>query len=592
MKHFKSWGLGILFLAITGGARAQDCVDFQNLVVNGDFSAGFDGSFTSNYVRNSNLVPEGRYQIGPNPNAFHNGFAACGDHTTGNGNMMVVNGATNPGLIVWQQVVNVTPNTLYSFSAWLANVAGGNNAIMQFRINGVLLGAPFSTPGVCQWNRFFANWNSGANTTATITIVNQNTAPGGNDFALDDIAFWPCCVTNANLVVTPPAGACEGQEWFVSVENTRAGVTYSIIREAGGVVVGTPAVGNGGAILISGGTTATAGAYRVEASNIETACVAEVGAFNLSVNPLPAVSAPATAAVCAGEGVTLTAVGNATSYVWQPGDLTGASVVVTPSSSVVFTVTGTGAGGCTAAATTAVTVNDPPAVTVNDGQICSGQSFTLTASGAASYVWQPGNISGQTLTVSPPQTATYTVFGTGANGCTSAVAATVVVVPQPFPAEINDATICLGESRVYSVPPAESVVWNPGGLTGNIVTLSPTQTTTYTVVSTNGGVCSSSDVFTVSVTPVTVEASITTTNGDGNPEVCRGSTVMLNAHGGTTYFWTPPTWLSGTNGPIVSAQPLQTITYTVTAIKDGCSDTAQITVFVGACDACCPVAND
>jgi hypothetical protein len=36
---------------------------------------------------------------------------------------------------------------------------------------------------------------------------------------------------------------------------------------------------------------------------------------------------------------------------------------------------------------------------------------------ANSFVWNPDNLAGQTVTVSPTTSTTYTVTGTGANGC-------------------------------------------------------------------------------------------------------------------------------------------------------------------------------
>lgn len=47
-----------------------------------------------NIIYNTNLVPEGNYMIGTNPRNYHSNFKQCGDHTTGTGNMMVVNGNT------------------------------------------------------------------------------------------------------------------------------------------------------------------------------------------------------------------------------------------------------------------------------------------------------------------------------------------------------------------------------------------------------------------------------------------------------------------------------------------------------------------
>lgn len=93
----------------------------SNLIFNGDFTFGNLG-FTSSYTYTTNLWPEATYCIGTNPQTFHTGFAACGDHTTGTGNMMVVNGAGTPNTTIWQQTVPVVPNTNYQFSCWLASV--------------------------------------------------------------------------------------------------------------------------------------------------------------------------------------------------------------------------------------------------------------------------------------------------------------------------------------------------------------------------------------------------------------------------------------------------------------------------------------
>ena len=94
----------------------------NNLVTNGDFEQGNSG-FTSDYGYNpGNLVPEGLYDVLDNPQDDHPGFAACDDHTSGAGNMMVVNGAGTPNQDVWCQTVAVTPNAQYVLSAWVTSV--------------------------------------------------------------------------------------------------------------------------------------------------------------------------------------------------------------------------------------------------------------------------------------------------------------------------------------------------------------------------------------------------------------------------------------------------------------------------------------
>ncbi|MCW5907675.1 MAG: SprB repeat-containing protein [Chitinophagales bacterium] len=199
-----------------------------DLIGNGNFSGGNAG-FSSNYTYTTNLQPEGTYYVGSNPNTYHGGFSPCPDHTTGSGNMMIVNGAGTPGLNVWCQTINVVPNTDYAFSCWVTSVAGGSPAVLQFSISGSLLGTPFSAPAsVCQWQQFYAIWNSGSNTTANICIVNQNTTLGGNDFALDDITFIGLCqatdsvtitVNNPTLTVVDTA-ICQGITYTFPLGNT------------------------------------------------------------------------------------------------------------------------------------------------------------------------------------------------------------------------------------------------------------------------------------------------------------------------------------------------------------------------------------
>jgi len=163
-------------------------------VVNGDFSAGNNG-FTSGYAYavpagQGTLYPEGLYTVDTNPNNVHNLWASFGDHTTGNGEMMIVNGAPNAGVTVWEENLGgLATNTNYFFSAWVASSYPTNPAVLNFSINGSAIGSltPSTTTG--QWSQFYVQWNSGSNTSADIALVNANTVRDGNDFVLDDIAF-------------------------------------------------------------------------------------------------------------------------------------------------------------------------------------------------------------------------------------------------------------------------------------------------------------------------------------------------------------------------------------------------------------------
>lgn len=173
-----------------------------NLVVNGDFEAGRTG-FTSGYsvgVPGSSswglLGNPGTYEILSSPRDGHVNFFTCTDVTPAPGTQMLVANGSTSATDVWCQTITVVPNTNYIFSAWVTNVLNDASvAQLQFKINGSVIGTPFSTTPIgCQWRQFSAIWNSGISTSANICIRNLNTGGGGNDFAIDEIRFSNICV--------------------------------------------------------------------------------------------------------------------------------------------------------------------------------------------------------------------------------------------------------------------------------------------------------------------------------------------------------------------------------------------------------------
>ena len=101
--------------------------------------------------------------------------------------------------------------------------------------------------------------------------------------------------------------------------------------------------------------------------------------------------------------------------------MSGASVSASPTSTTTYTVTGVNAAGCANTATVLVTVNSLPTVSASasNASICIGSSSSLSATGASTYTWMPGSLSGATISVSPTSATTYTVTGADANGCTN-----------------------------------------------------------------------------------------------------------------------------------------------------------------------------
>ena len=162
----------------------------QNLVTNGDFSSGNTG-FTTGYTSDCGNAPLGetKYCVNTNPNIQHGAWSACGDHTTGTGNMMILNGTSTAGVNVWSQTVTVLPNTCYNFSTWATSIYSGNPAKIRLTINADSQPYTQLSANTCTWQQVSTVWNSGASTTAILTIWDDDLNPGGNDFAIDDISF-------------------------------------------------------------------------------------------------------------------------------------------------------------------------------------------------------------------------------------------------------------------------------------------------------------------------------------------------------------------------------------------------------------------
>ena len=156
-------------------------------VPNGSFESGAV-NFTTDYtLNNTNCTAAQAYATITNPQNCHGSFAsfAAYDGT----NLMVVNGATAAGQIVWaSDPVAVAIGTTYDFSVWATSVYSGTPANLQFLINGTAVGTLQLTSGTPDWTEFSYNWLADTGT-ANLSIIDLNTAYDGNDFAIDNITL-------------------------------------------------------------------------------------------------------------------------------------------------------------------------------------------------------------------------------------------------------------------------------------------------------------------------------------------------------------------------------------------------------------------
>ncbi|MGO8932084.1 MAG: hypothetical protein ACLPLZ_07340 [Terracidiphilus sp.] len=187
---------GIGALALLAVALAVGAQTSPNLVINGDFENGNTG-FTSGYTLGDVSNP-GFYAIGANPSTATGAFGDwcnCGDHTSGTGKMMIVNGGGDATVPVWEETVAVTPSTGYTFSYWGAEVDHDSSSLphLALKINGAVIGSStfpeYPPDNGGQWQNYRFTWKSGSNKIADLALYDLNTDSSWNDFAVDDISF-------------------------------------------------------------------------------------------------------------------------------------------------------------------------------------------------------------------------------------------------------------------------------------------------------------------------------------------------------------------------------------------------------------------
>lgn len=313
--------------------------------------------------------------------------------------------------------------------------------------------------------------------------------------------------------------------------------------------------------------------YSVTATDIN-GCV-NTSTTNIIVNPLPIVTALGNT-VCIGLSDQISAAG-ALTYAWSPSaslsSANGASVTTTPTLTTIYNVTGTDVNGCINSATTTVQVNPLPViVTSTSFSMCSGNTGTLTANGANSYTWTPTlNLSSNTgsmVTSSTNITETYTVTGTDLNTCVNTAVTTITVVTTPTLSVISSsAVICPASSATLTVSGATNYTWTPStalsSATNSIVTASPINTQTYMVTGANSNCTDISQI----VVTVTVNPTITSSSHT----ICSTQSATITANGGSTYTWSPNSFLNTTtSGTVISTPPSTQIYNVIGASPLGC----------------------
>ena len=397
-------------------------------------------------------------------------------------------------------------------------------------------------------------------------------------------------IQDKNSLVPEPSIACATPTISISGTNTVC-AGQSTTLTATGASSYTWSTSDTGAVIILTPTVTTT--YTVIGANT-TACV-DTQTVTIIVNLLPTITVTVnTATICAGTTATLIASG-ASTYTWNT---TAVSATITPTPSVTstYTVTGTDMNGCVSTDTVRIKVDSLPKVvaqlTHTFTPICSGDSITLSQSGATTYTWtsttytftsKDSVLNGVKFT---PKVGTDTFNLKGRDSTTGCInTATLSIVVKQSPNIIvtpNSKTMCPGDSASFTVSGGgiTGYTWSP---TNNLspsansttITVTPTVSTSYQVMGTDTNGCVSGNGANVIIPQDLIIVN--------NATICQSNSVTLNASSNTplSYTWSPATGLSSISGSSVIASPRNTTVYIISGTDaSGCMgiDTAIVIV--------------
>lgn len=301
----------------------------------------------------------------------------------------------------------------------------------------------------------------------------------------------------------------------------------------------------------------------------------------VDVGAVPAINTLNDTLICTIDTLQLSTSGTG-NFVWSPNymisNTTVASPLVSPDVPTWYYVNLTDAIGCKNR--DSVFVDVKPGVALNAGPdttICQTDGIYLNpVSDGLYYQWTPAtylnNSTVKNPLAAPLATTTYRVRSS-IGKCFSEDDITIKVVPYPVAQAGPDNYICSGFSAQLQATGGSIYAWSPASflnnrLIPNPVSVRPTASIQYivTVRDTLGCPKPVKDTVWVRVYP--------RVNADAGPRdtsVVKGQPLFLNATGGSTYLWSPATWL---NNPTIHnpvSLPQNDIQYFVTVTTaEGC----------------------
>ncbi|PBQ32069.1 hypothetical protein CNR22_09900 [Sphingobacteriaceae bacterium] len=491
------------------------------------------------------------------------------------------NGATTQSIVV-------SPSSSGIYSVTGTSTAGCNSsASVSITVNGAapsltIANTTSSTTGICLGKSatltasgaLFYSWAGGATTvtngvgffpTATTIYTVTGTNGCGPSTANATITIAPLVVTAS----TTSSLVCQGSTVVLTATSAVNGYTWAPIVSSNNPITLAPQANTIYTVTASDGTC------------IGTATVA------VNTNPIPTINVVASSSlVCDGSVVTLTASG-ASTFTWTGQSSNSAVISVTPIGATNYQVSGSNSFGCSSNGGQIVLTKAAPVLTVTATKtlVCVGGSVNITANGASTYAWvngpaTPGNL------VNPTSQTTYSVVGTGTNGCPSPeYMITINTLSTNLSVSAATTAICEGGSTTLTATGANSYTWTGIPSSQGVAMVSPATTTVYTVTASTtvtGLSCPSTTNISI-----TVNSNPTITVIATKTVVCRtDANITLTASGGVTYSWSANTNSASTTSGNVSVHPttLNNNIYSVTGMNaNGCVNTGSVTINVKTC---------
>ena len=402
-------------------------------------------------------------------------------------------------------------------------------------------------------------------TTGSHTVSLAVTNECGTTTVSSAVNILPIPIANAGI----DQPICTGGSISIGTAST-AGLTYLWSPTTG---LSSSIISNPTISLTNTGTTAIQNTYTVTVTNISNCSVAD--AVTITTNPLPLISCTSQT-ICIGDTASLTASGG-NSYSWNPTSSTSNPLLVSPTATTNYTVTGTSTvTGCSNTAVGTVTVNPLPVVNAGPSILLCNQpiSNTLTGYSPPGGTWTGTNVTSAGV-FTPSGSGSYVLTYSYTIPTTGCVNSDTIIVKVVDPQLANAGT---GFSKCIGFIPVTLTGFSPslGTWSGPNVTsagvFTPSAPVTSVLTYTFGtGTCLTSDTIHIQVNALPVISATSQT-------ICLGATASLPASGGDTYSWNAG---SSTSNPLL-VSPTATTNYTVTGTSTltGCSNTAVGTVTV------------